>query len=134
VTPWAFSTWALTSDHLSSVLPFKYRPHVHRSESFSKLNSYANTHSHLLKTRLNYTDDNTTLYPLCRGFEVLAKILDNLRQEASDGLRPDDELPDSAEFSTLETLPFKHRETFLDLTEASHARSLDYLGQAVTDC
>lgn len=122
-----YTTWALSADHLASPTPFVYRPETDGTTAYLELTEFARRHEDLLKRRLSYVDDRTTLYPLCRGFEVLSKLLTAVVEEAHDLQRSESDLPKSARHSTLTIFPFQHRRMFLDLSEASQLAILTLL-------
>ncbi|MEV0842723.1 hypothetical protein AB0I55_24680 [Actinocatenispora sera] len=109
-----FTTWALLSDHFAESTKFVYR--VSEGERFSRqrLSSFSTT---LVDDPVHQVDfdDLLTLYPLARGFQILADGLCSLRNNPDQSLRPEREQPSWARRDSLERFPFVHLVPFLDL-------------------
>lgn len=123
-----FTTWALTTDHVSTERPFSYAPKVARDASLTRLNeheaSIASEHE-----RIELTDSNT-LYPLIRGFGILANLLSSARDNESQHLRSRTDYPGYSRHTNLKKFPFLHRMPFLDLLPKAQNRlveTLDYV-------
>jgi len=107
----AYVTWALTNDHYVSTKPFIYRAESDRRVSFTTLSDVGKKRR---PTVLNYGERNT-LFPLMRGFELLAEILSTYEGEGDQLERSKDQLPSWVGAQTLQRFPFIHIVPFLDL-------------------
>ncbi|MFB6863448.1 hypothetical protein ACFCZQ_02825 [Streptomyces virginiae] len=121
----AFTVWALTHDHVTDRRPFIFEPERHRLESFELLHSAASKKG---DTELAYGDRNA-LYALCRGFQCLAKELQQIAIDRELHRRPESELPDWVPQQSLQRFPFVHRVPFLDLTNDSRESVLRNLNE-----
>jgi hypothetical protein len=121
----AYCTWALTSDHFRTSRPFNYRLDIDRSEAFIRLNEVeAGRPSG--PERITFGERNE-LYPLCRGYGILAYYLKTLAADANAWKRPIDELPKYTQYSRLHNFPFGHTVSFLDLVPDAQDRLLAIL-------
>lgn len=109
----AFSTWALTTDHVAADAPFSYRPLVDRLDALKRLDA-AEQHRDAGPEILRFGDKNA-LYELCRGFASLATYLGTLVERAEDYTRPEGDEPKFVKHTSLKFFPFKHTVVFLDL-------------------
>ena len=119
----AFCAWALINDHVASHNPFQYRVDDERLGSFRRLSSHAEERG--------FTDvplgDKNTLHPLCRGFGVLAGLLEHYEEEGASWLREAADFPEYAQHTSLKAFPFKHRAAFLDLSQEARVRLIETL-------
>lgn len=113
----AFSVWLLLMEHMSETEPFTYHIDRDRESAFNLLNSISKARANQ-EDSVEFTDRNQ-LYPLCRGFQILADHVEALAKDPGIRRRPKRELPISAHGSDLKTYPFLHHELFLDLTASS---------------
>lgn len=121
----SYATWALTNDHLAADRPFSYEPSAERGAAFDRLNDHEDQRESGDEViRLGVEN---TLYPLIRGFGILADLLEHARAKPSDWLRDSAQYPRYAQFTTLKSFPFKHTLPFLDLLPKSQARIVETL-------
>jgi hypothetical protein len=121
----AYSTWALTSDQLKGARPFTYREDVDRDEAFIRLNE-AESNRDSGPEQIRFGPRNE-LYPLCRGYGILATVLESLQQRAEELRRSPDEVPELARYSDLRKFPFQHTVIFLDLVDEARRRIIQIL-------
>lgn len=122
----AYSTWALTADHLKTERPFSYAPFADRIDAFSGLNEFA--HANLSSGWDSFElGDRNTLEPLIQGFVVLAQRLEDLQQKGEKMLRRRDDYPRFARHTDLKQLSLKHTAAFLDLLPKSQSRIIESL-------
>ncbi|MET9274669.1 hypothetical protein [Kribbella sp. NPDC003557] len=121
----AFVTWALTTDHIASPRPYRYRSEVDRIAAFQILNT-AEEERESESEVIRFSEKNT-LYPLCRGFQILARHLEHMTTKASECVRSDADLPEYVKHTTLKKFAFVHDMAFLDLTERSQRNILSIL-------
>lgn len=119
----SYATWALTNDHYVSSKPFIYRPEIDRKSAFELLSE---TGRRQRPERLVF-GDRTTLYPLMRGFALLAQILKSFEGRRDEMVRPEEQLPPWMGIQSLQRFPFMHTIPFLDLLEESRASVVDAL-------
>lgn len=116
-----FSTWALTTDHVSQDEPYLYVDNdVALKGAGSKLGPG-------LAARGDISDETIgvekwTLHPLCRGFEVLSETLESAEAKPDEFKRSATSIPDFSDQTTIQRFPFKHFYPFLDLTTMSRQR------------
>ncbi|MFT4226809.1 hypothetical protein [Micropruina sp.] len=120
-----FTTWALTTDHVSTEHPFAYAPKLTRSASLTRLNSYEAPRA-AEHERIELTDSNT-LYPLIRGFGTLADLLADSRLNEAQHLRSRADYPGYSKYTNLKSFPFLHNLPFLDLLPKAQERLVDTL-------
>jgi hypothetical protein len=108
-----FTTWALTTDHIAAERPFAYAPRLARDPSLARLNAYESTRASDHE-RIELTDSNT-LYPLIRGFGILADFLSSALDKHEVYARPASEYPGYSDHTNLKLFPFPHTIPFLDL-------------------
>jgi hypothetical protein len=119
----AFVTWALTNDHYASGKPFIYRPAIDRLKSFERLTSLGKKQRPITLT----FGDRNTLFPLMRGFEMLALLLKNYAGDHEDLLRPKNQFPTWTTVQDLQQFPFLHTVPFLDLLVDCGASIIQFL-------
>jgi hypothetical protein len=119
----AFCTWALLNDHVASHSLFQSRVDEERLRSFGRLAKHADERG--------FADvilgDKNTLHPLCRGFAVLADLVERLESEEVSFLRKVADYPEFAQYTQLKSFPFKHTAAFLDLSSEARARLTETL-------
>ncbi|MFC4785223.1 hypothetical protein ACT8ZV_12140 [Nocardioides sp. MAHUQ-72] len=121
----AFATWALISDHQAAERAFAYEPSAERTRSFDRLNEQ--------EARREAGDEvirlaeANTLYPLIRGFGILADLLERLQGEAAEHRRDLGDYPRYAASTTLKSFPFAHTVPFLDLLPKARERIIESL-------
>ena len=120
----SYITWALTNDHYVSSKPFIYRPDLDRKASFELLSEVGRKQQR--PERLVF-GDRTTLYPLMRGFALLASILTDFEGRRDEMTRPEEQLPPWVGAQSLQRFPFMHTIPFLDLLEESRASIVEAL-------
>lgn len=111
----AFATWALTTDHLLTSDPFSYSASADRIEAYARLSKLANEAK---EDDVRFGEKNT-LYPLCRGFSLLADHLGRLQSEENLHRRASEAYPKYVKYTELKRFPFEHNVAFLDLTADS---------------
>lgn len=123
----AFASWALLRDHIAAARPFSYDNESDRRSGLDLLQATsADWIEKRPKETLRFTG-RLTMYPLVRGFGVLADALTALRTRAADYIRPSDDLPDFATRSALQSFPFRSTHPFLDLADHSRERVIEGL-------
>jgi hypothetical protein len=120
----AYITWALTSDHYVNSKPFTYRPEIDRTHAFGLLSETGRRQSR--PEKLVFSERNT-LYPLMRGFALLAQILHNFEGRSEELVRSEEQLPPWVGVQSLQRFPFMHTVPFLDLLEGSRASIIEAL-------
>ena len=122
----AFTTWALTNDHIGTDNPFAYLSRVERLISFERLNEHERGRDS--GDEVIRLGESNTLYPLIRGFGILASLLRELASRDSAAyLRPSSDYPKFAKHTDLKRFPFIHSVPFLDLLPSSQERIIDTL-------
>ena len=122
----AYSTWALTNDHLRADQPFAYNPVTDRAAAFARLNSHEMKRG--AEEEVIRLGDTNTLYPLIRGFGILADLLAGITDNGVDHLRSIEDYPRYSAFTDLKKFPFLHTTPFLDLLPRSRKRIVETLG------
>lgn len=122
-----YVTWALTNDHYASERPWVYRASVDRADALQRLTVAAQGRGE----DINFADD-LTIYPLIRGFSILAEYLGGLNSADGTYQRPPAGLPMYLERTDLKRFPFLHTMPYLDLREDSQKHLLEGL-RSVTD-
>ncbi|MEU4773655.1 hypothetical protein [Micromonospora sp. NPDC023644] len=122
-----YSTWCLTVDHYSSPQRFIYRPHLAKEISLRVLKEQADLDVDEDGRPRLAIDDKMTLYPLTRGFGLLANALRDFQARAKDLVRPDKGVPLWYKYQSLERFPFSHTVPFLDLLPDSRTDVLESL-------
>ena len=128
----SYTAWALTTDHYASRTPFVFQPEADRVTALSWLNSRhieRNGPPEPGEPGIAFGDKNT-LYALCRGFGFLSDELEAALDAPDQFLRPEQELPEFVQHTSLQQFPFLHRMPFLDLLPQSRKRVLDALRNA----
>lgn len=124
----AFTVWLFLLDHMSDTEPFTYHVDRDRMAAFDLLNSIS-TGRGTDKESVQFSDRNE-LYPLCRGFAILADHLEEIAKNPQQRRRPNEELPVGVHGSDLKTYPFLHYDLILDLTESSRESIVALLREA----
>jgi hypothetical protein len=129
----AFVVWLFLLDHMSDPEPFTYHVERDRMAAFGLLNSIAQ--ARVCKEESIQFSDRNELFPLCRGFAILADHLEEVARHPERRRRPDEELPVGVNGSDLKTYPFMHYDLVLDLTESSRISVIELLRNFTkTDC
>lgn len=119
----SFVTWALTSDHIASKRPYIYLAEEDRRVSFGKLDEIAKRFGdHILEY-----NERTSLFALCRGFQLLSRELEEMLAREASYLRPSASLPRWMKEQDLQRFPFLHTVPFLDLTVSSQENIVNSL-------
>lgn len=113
----AFATWALCFDHISSTRPFSYRATEDAEVAFRMLDTYEE-HRNSGPEIIQFGRQRT-LYPLCRGFISLARLLESRKTCHGKYVRSSEDRPRFVKHSTLKRFPFEHTVPFLDLLPKS---------------
>ncbi|GID98015.1 hypothetical protein Adi01nite_74270 [Amorphoplanes digitatis] len=125
-----FTTWALTTDHYSSDRRFTYRDEIDAPRALDTLRARAEIEVDADgKPRLTI-EDRISLYPMMRGFGLLAKILRAYQGAASQHVRANNRIPEWFKSQELQRFPFGHTVPFLDLLPDSQTdilRTLDHI-------
>ena len=118
----AFSTWALLADHYAKTR-FVYNLDAARQFMANRLNTVEDI------TGVHFDPlGKNTLYPLIRGFSILAKLLEQVCVQGEDDfLRPKKEMPDFSYQSDLELFPFSHTLMILDVADSDKVRIIELL-------
>lgn len=127
----AFTTWALTNDHISSSRPFTYRADEDSVAAFEQLARYERGRDSGPE-ELNYSGVRT-LYTLTRGFGSLSGLLEQMLVGEQDRLRAASDFPRYATSTDLKRFPFKHTVPFLDLLPDSQSTILETLKRVGRD-
>lgn len=117
----AFSTWVLLIDHTSQPYPFSYDDGADRSQALQRLQQAHDMSGNSVE-EFDFIADRTELYPLIRGFGVLAKELERIEANEGEYERPRDELPEYEGLTQIKTFLFKSRVPYLNLTSSSRQR------------
>lgn len=112
----AFTIWALLEDHTSG--SFEYDDEHDRAAAIGKIQEIFDN-SEATGETLKFNPDKSELYPLFRGFGVLAEELDRLQSTDSFEARVGHELPDYEGRTSLKLFPFKSRQAFASLLPSS---------------
>lgn len=127
----AFATWVLLIDHTAQPYPFSYDDSADRSSAFQRLQLAHDTSGNSVE-EFDFIADRTELYPLIRGFGILAKELERVEANVEDYRRPEDELPDYEGLTKVKTFLFKSQVPYLNLTSSSRRRMKDGLQAVAT--
>ncbi|MEH1055258.1 hypothetical protein V6U89_08610 [Micromonospora sp. CPCC 206171] len=122
-----FATWALTTDHFSAGKPFLYRPNLEKEMALRALKERADLDTDTDGRPRLSIDDKMTLYPLTRGFGLLADVLRSLQVREKEFLREESRIPVWIKSQTLQRFPFTHTIPFLDLLPDGQSDILDSL-------
>lgn len=128
-----YSTWALTTDHYTQRRRFVFDPDLVRSTAVRTMNEYAAASSGEVES-LEYFDNRTSLYALCRGFAILADGLQAMDADRGKLARGEDDLPGFVKHTTIQSFPFRHTALFVDLSDRSRSdlvRHLQELSRAL---
>jgi hypothetical protein len=109
-----YATWAFTNDHYMSEQPFTFRPHVDCKAAMSLLCTTSSAASSSAAETIS-CDGRNTLYPLARGFAILAGLLEETQARASEYARDPKQFPRFVGKTILQKFPFTHTRPFLDL-------------------
>jgi len=121
----AYTAWALTTDHFVSERPFVYRPSADEKTSLESLNGVQVPNDKTAEAIL-FSEDNT-LYPLVRGFGILATSLRIYMEREAQFPRGPDTHPSFADKTKLKRFPFAHSIPFLDLQPEAQKGIIDAL-------
>jgi hypothetical protein len=114
-----YTTWALTTDHFASAKPYIYQPSLDERAALQTLDEHASADTDDAgKQRLSFSE-KITLYPLTRGFQVLADLLESLESTEEEFVRDGKAVPSWVRLQNIQHFPFIHRVPFLDLLEDS---------------
>ncbi|WP_147436669.1 hypothetical protein [Microbacterium telephonicum] len=123
----AFASWALLRDHITAGRPFSYDNEADRKHGLDLLQAaYTEYVTKRPGEKLKF-DGRLTIYPLVRGFGVLADGLNSLIAKASSLARPLSDHPEYATRSALQRFPFASTAPFLDLAAHSRTRIVEGL-------
>lgn len=109
-----YSAWALTTDHFTSERPYTFRPSIDGPPMMDFLNAIQGVAPNAGADAVKFSEDST-LYPLVRGFSILADHLEDLQEKAALHERPVAMLPRFVTRTRLKQFPFLHTVPFLDL-------------------
>lgn len=115
-----YSTWALTTDHYAQRRRFVFDPELARPDAIRTMNEYSSLHAGETET-LEYRDDRTSLYAICRGFAVLADGLQDMDSNRENLIRSTDEIPEFVKHTAIQSFPFLHTALFVDLSDRSRS-------------
>jgi hypothetical protein len=118
----AFAAWTLLFDHSSSPRRFDYTPDLDRPVGLELLDRYTRSENASERGEKLRFNGNLTMYPLMRGFGVLATVLTSIRGKRSTFDRPKSEFPSYASLTALQSFPFGSTLPFLDISEHSQER------------
>jgi hypothetical protein len=110
----AYVTWGLKEDHYASERPYVFRASLDTLPAMATLSDAANSQNVGQSETVEFGELNT-LYPLSRGFQVLANYLDGMRADADSYRRDPGHFPAYLERTDLQKFPFKHVHPFLDV-------------------
>ncbi|MGM0723545.1 MAG: hypothetical protein ACQEXM_23975 [Actinomycetota bacterium] len=119
----AYATWGLTNDHFASEKPFVFRPDLDTLPSLQQLSGRAAADT---AAAINFGPQNT-LFPLIRGFAILAELLDELRSDSDSHKRDPKSFPDYLQYTNLQTFPFRHTKPFLDVSGNAQVSIIEQL-------
>jgi hypothetical protein len=122
-----YTTWALSNDHFASDRQFVYRPSLDESASLETLRARASLDTDEDGRPRLTIDDKMTLYPLVRGFGLLAEVLADMQSRHDELTRPTVDIPIWIGAQDLERFPLEHTVPFLDLLPDSKATVLGHL-------
>jgi hypothetical protein len=123
----AFATWVLMTDHLRQPHPFAYDDVEGRNNAFERLTEFAAKREIENGRDSLVFGEKNTLYPLCRGFGLLAQMLYKVREDSEGHERAKSEWPDFTGHTSLQRFPFIHTVVFLDLTRTSQNEIISLL-------
>jgi hypothetical protein len=126
----SFSVWLCLSDHYGHT-HFRFNPRklqgiIYRTLSAGQLHS---TSAELVEFDPAGHD---TLYPLIRGFKILADVCDNYIRNPDRHLRPVDKQPKFASHDGLHLFPFKHTALVNDISQSEQRRLLSLLTEVTS--
>lgn len=122
----AFSTWALTVDHLKAERPFAYAAWRERLSSFDKLNSFESERRVPRDEPITLTKANN-LGSLIPSFGTLGDLLKQRQANRAEHRRASEDYPFYSQHTDLKKFPFAHTAPFLDLLDRSQQRILNSL-------
>lgn len=122
----AFASWVLLVDHTSQPHPFSYDDSADREAALLRLQEAHDRSSNDVE-EFHYVGDRTELYPLIRGFGILAKELELVAKTSEEYARSIDELPEYDGRTAVKQFLFKSRVPFLNLTASSRIRMIEGL-------
>ncbi|WP_157103833.1 hypothetical protein [Nocardia harenae] len=113
-----YSTWALCSDHLNSARPFVYDYEMSRSFVMETL---AQASVAMNSDQISFGENNT-LYPIIRGFDILAEHLKSMQNDIDTELYSRVDLPEYHMKTKIKEFPLLHTIAFLDLLPESRTK------------
>ncbi len=122
----SFITWALFSDHYGTT-KFKY--------NFSEAQCFMASHLNGKSVRQPLIFDvsgKNNLYPLIRGFALVAELCDVSLKHECDSRRTEPELPNSYKRTDLLQFPFVHKKLILDICQFDSDQLIKHL-QEITE-
>lgn len=119
-----YCTWALCTDHIIEADPFVYVYDDARQSAMQTLTRMSEAINS--KDPIIYGDNNT-LYPLIRGFDILAEHLNSLLGESKSALHLREAMPEYHGKTSIKEFPLLHTIPFLDLLGSSQAKIIDDL-------
>jgi hypothetical protein len=118
----AFAAWSLLFDHSASGRPFNYTPDLDRAVGLELLDRFTRSEDATQPGERLRFNGPLTMYPLMRGFGVLADVLTSVRSKRTEYERPESEFPSYASVTALQNFPFRSTLPFLDISEHSQDR------------
>jgi hypothetical protein len=116
----SFSIWCLLSDHYEKTR-FKFNPSTTQGIIYRTFSTHQ-----LRSTSTDFTQfdpaGNDTLYPLIRGFTLLADSCEEYSRDRHMYLRPPDKLPGFAKYDGLHLFPFRHTALINDISQPQQSR------------
>lgn len=125
----AFAAWALLFDHTSSKRGFSYNPDQDRAVGLELLDRYCRSERAARAGETLRYSGRLTMYPLIRGFGVLATVLQSVQTRSADFIKDERDLPAFANATVLQTFPFRSTIPFLDIAPHSQERLIAGLTQ-----
>jgi hypothetical protein len=110
----AYATWALTKDHYTSERPYVFRPSSDTLPAMLLLTEAAAKRASNPEQKVVLGELNT-IYPLSRGFDILAFLLEDLRDREETLRRSSADYPEYLGKTELQRFPFEHVHPFLDI-------------------
>jgi hypothetical protein len=120
----SYATWALTDDQYMSQRPWVYRPQSDQGAMMDRLSAAVSQRSG--PEVLDFGKDST-LYPLARGFKVLAEMLTEARTNTASFERSKSDFPRFDTATELRSFPLRYSHPFLNLLANSQMAVLDGL-------
>jgi hypothetical protein len=124
----SFSVWLLLSDHYGETR-FKFNPKSTQGIIYRTFSTGQTTSADLVEFDPAGHD---TLYPLIRGFKLLADTCEGYILDDDMHLRPADKQPGFARKSELDLFPFKHTALVNDISRPQQRRLLSLLTEVTS--